>query len=120
MKFATLDLDFSICKINDISGVDFSRLFVFLSKTDEEISLVCESKHVPANATAVEPDWKGFRVDGVLDFGLVGVIASITKVLADAEISVFVVSTYNTDYVFLKFDDFDRGLELVKQTIKKG
>ncbi|MCL2837787.1 MAG: ACT domain-containing protein [Oscillospiraceae bacterium] len=120
MKFTSLDLDFSICKIKDTSDVDFSLPFVFLSKTDDEISLVCESAHVPTNAIAIEPNWKGFRIDGSLDFTLVGVIANITKVLADAEISVFVVSTYNTDYIFLKSNDFDRGLDLVTKTTKNG
>ena len=114
MTFTALDLAFSICKIQDISDVDFTRDFVFLSKTDEEISLVCESEYVPGAATVVESGWRAFRIDGILDFGMVGVIADITRVLADAGISVFVVSTYNTDYVLLKSHDFDKGLALLK------
>ena len=118
MVFKALDQDFSVCKIRDLCGVDFTRDFVFLSKTDEETSLVCESDCVPRDAVAVESGWKAFRIEGVLDFGLVGIIARITDVLAQADISVFVVSTYNTDYVFLKSHDFDKGLNLVKTSVE--
>jgi len=114
MIFTTLDLDFSICKIRDVSGVDLSREFVFLSKTDEEVSLVCPSDCTPRDALAVEAGWRAFRIDGILDFGLVGVVADITGVLAAAGISVFVISTYNTDYVFMKCHDFDKGLALLR------
>jgi len=114
MIFKAIDLDFSVCKVRDTDGIDLMRDFVFLSKTDEEISLVCEAAYVPKDAIAIEPGWKAFRVDGVLDFGLVGIIAEITKILANANISVFVVSTYNTDYVFVKSDDFDKAIKLLK------
>ena len=113
MTFTVLSADFTICKIKSISDVDFTRDFVFLSKTDEEISLVCESAHTPTDAIAAESDWRALRIDGVLDFNMVGVIAGITKVLAEADISVFVVSTYNTDYILLKSHDFDNGLAIL-------
>ena len=117
MKLTALDIDFSVCKIKDIHNIDFTRTFVFLSKTDEELSLVCESAYVPSDAIAIEAGWKAFRVAGTLDFGLIGIVANITQVLAEAGISVFVVSTYNTDYIFLKSKDFDKGLALVKQNV---
>jgi hypothetical protein len=113
MVFTSLESDFSVCKIRDIHGVDFNRNFVFLSKTDEEISLVCPSDCVPKDTVAVEIGWRGFRIDGILDFGLVGVISGITGTLANAGISVFVISTYNTDYVFIKSHDFDKALALL-------
>ena len=115
MRFKELGLDFSVCKISSADGVDFARGFVFLAKTDEELSLVCESAHVPEGALAVEPGWRAFRVEGVLDFGLVGIIAEFTGVLAEAGVSVFVVSTYNTDYALVKSRDFDRAMELLNR-----
>jgi len=114
MNIHKLEENFSVCKIQNISDADFSREFLFLSKTDEEISLVCETDFVPGNATAVENGWKGFRIVGVLDFGMVGVIAKISALLAEAGISVFVVSTYNTDYVFIKEENFERAVELLQ------
>ena len=113
MILEKIDADFSVCKIIDMRGVDFSRPFVFLSKTDEELSLVCESSYVPECATDVEAGWKAFRVAGTLDFGLIGVVARISNILADAEISIFVISTYNTDYILLKAESFDKGLRVL-------
>lgn len=111
MNLNVLPQAFSVCQISDLSGVDFTREFVFLSKTDEELSLVCETAAVPANAAAREDGWRGFRVCGVLDFSLVGILAELSGILAKAGISIFAVSTYNTDYLFTKADVFDRALE---------
>ena len=118
MKITALKQNFSVCKIRDVRDADFSREFAFLSKTDEEISLVCETEYVPNDAIAVEPGWRAFRIDGTLDFGLVGIVAKITEVLAQAGISVFVISTYNTDYVLLKSHEFVKGLNLVENSIE--
>jgi len=117
MEVVAINLDFSICKIKNISDADFTRGFVFLSKTDEEISLVCESAYAPVDAIIKEAGWKAFRIAGTLDFSMVGVIASISRVLSEAGISVFVVSTYNTDYVFMKSGDFDRAMELLESKL---
>ncbi|MCL1787412.1 MAG: ACT domain-containing protein, partial [Defluviitaleaceae bacterium] len=73
MKLEIVQGDFSVCQITSLEGVDFSREFVCLSKTDEEISLVCETAFVPPHVVAFEPGWKGLKVAGVLDFGMVGV-----------------------------------------------
>jgi len=115
MKLRCLSQDFTICQIDNAEKVDFSRDFVFVSRTPDEISLVCETACVPEGATAREDGWRAFVVDGVLDFDMVGVIAKISHVLAKAEISLFVVSTYNTDYVLLKADDFELGIEVLVQ-----
>ena len=116
METVRIHVDFSVCKLHDLAHVDFSRDFVFLSKTDEETSLVCESSFVPRNAIAVETGWKAFRIAGILDFGLIGIIAKITNILAEANVSVFVVSTYNTDYVFLKAIDFEQSIALLENS----
>ena len=93
--------------------IDFTRDFIFLSKTDDEISLVCESAYAPDNAVISEPDWKALKISGILDFGLTGVIAKISGLLAEANISVFVISTYNTDYILLKSANFDNGVKIL-------
>ena len=111
MELQKLEHNFTVCKVETTEQVDFSREFVFLSKTDEEISLVCESEYVPSNATASEAGWKGLRIVGVLDFGLVGVLAKIANILAESGISIFAVSTYNTDYIFIKAIHFDKAIQ---------
>ena len=113
MELQRLDYDFSICKISNVDNVDFSREFVFLSKTNDEISLVCETSHIPSNTIISDSGWKAFKVSGMLDFGMIGVVAKISDILAKAEISIFVVSTYNTDYIFLKAENFDKGIQVL-------
>ena len=110
MNLQVLPQAFTVCQVSDVSTVDFKREFVFLSKTDDEQSLVCETAFVPANAAAREDGWRGFRVCGVLDFSLVGILASISGLLAGQGISIFAVSTYNTDYLFTKAEVFDRAI----------
>jgi hypothetical protein len=111
MNLQVLPQAFTVCQVLDVTTIDFTREFVFFSKTDEEFSLVCETASVPASTIAREDGWRGFRVCGVLDFSLVGILAKISGLLAEQGISIFVVSTYNTDYLFTKSEAFDRALE---------
>lgn len=108
MNLRILSTDFSICKIKNLKDVNFEDEFVFIGKTDEEISLVCSKKYVPQEYIECDNGWKGFRIEGVLDFSLVGI-------LAENEISIFAVSTYNTDYILLKADKFDKAVEILKK-----
>lgn len=113
MDIKPLEYDFSVCKVADLSKVDVADEFVFVGKTDEEISLVCLTYSVPENVTEKSDGWKGFRVCGVLDFSLVGILSGISGVLADAGIGIFSVSTYNTDYIFVKQENFKKSLDLL-------
>lgn len=104
---------FSICKIKDVRNINWDSKYIFLGKTDDEISLVCDAREVPSNATDIDNDWKGFRVAGELEFSLIGIIAKISAILSDNNISIFVVSTYNTDYIFVKSKDFDCAINIL-------
>ena len=115
MKLQRLSKTFSVCKLSDISGIPWQEEHCFVSKTDEELSLVCETEHIPATALAREDGWRGFRIEGMLDFSMVGVLARIASLLAEHEISIFAVSTYNTDYIFTKAESFDPALALMQQ-----
>lgn len=110
MNLKILPQVFTVCQLPDVSGVDFSREFVYFSRTDEELSLVCETEFIPTNTLVREDGWRGFRVRGVLEFSLVGILAKISGILAEQGISIFAVSTYNTDYIFTKADVFDRAI----------
>ena len=109
MTIEVLDGAFSVCKAADFSGVDLNSGVCFLARTDEENSLVCETRRVPTNVTAREDGWRAFRIAGVLDFSLIGILAKIASLLAEQGISIFAVSTYNTDYVLTK--EMDRALD---------
>ena len=113
MKLKILNRDFSVCKVTDYSLVNLDAEYTFLGRTDEEHSLVCPTSQVPSNTTERDDGWNGFRIQGVLDFSLVGILAKIAGVLAEHGISIFAVSTYNTDYVFLKKENYQKALEIL-------
>lgn len=113
MKIKPIGTSFSICKVKDYSGVDLNRPYCFLGRTDEECSLVCPTQDVPAHAIAREDGWKAFRIEGVLDFSLIGVLAKITALLAEQQIPVFALSTYNTDYFLTKQAQYEKALAVL-------
>ena len=76
---------------------------------------MCPTKDAPADTVAREDGWRGLRVAGTLDFSLIGILADLTGVLRDAGISVFCLSTYDTDYVLTRADRFDEALRALAQ-----
>ena len=100
----------SVCQVPSVTSLPLDAPMYFVGRTEEEISLVCPVEHVPADTTAREDGWRGFRIGGTLDFSLIGILADITAVLKAEDISVFCLSTYNTDYVLTKADRFDEAL----------
>ena len=115
MELKVINEDFSVCKITDLQDVDFADEFFFLSGTDEELSLVCRTQSVPRSTIEAEHGWKGFRVQGVLDFSLIGILSKLSSLLADNGISIFAVSTYNTDYILIKEDKFEDALAILEK-----
>lgn len=107
MRIEVLPLEFTVCKVADFSEVDLDRPFTFTGRTDGERSLVCPAEDAPANALGRADGWVALRVSGQLDFSLVGVISEISSALADAEIPVFVISTFDTDYVLVRREHID-------------
>ena len=114
MTIRPLPQCFTVCQIDSIEKSDLSAPFTFLSRTDEEISLVCPTHLCPAETIRREDGWKGFGICGVLDFSLIGILAKISSLLAENGISIFVLSTYNTDYVLVKEENFSRALALLQ------
>ncbi|MCR5543024.1 MAG: ACT domain-containing protein [Eubacterium sp.] len=114
MELKKLDYKLTVCKVADISAIDLSTEFFFIGKTDEEISLVCKTEDTPESTIEREDGWKGFRIQGVLDFSLIGILSKITGILADHKIGVFAVSTYNTDYILVKEENFELSLKVLE------
>lgn len=115
MVLQVIDKLFTVCKVEDYACVDLQAEYVFLSKTDEELSLVCETSDTPPNVLAREDGWRAFRIEGTLDFSLVGILASITTLLADAGIGIFAISTFNTDYILVKAENLNPALQVLAQ-----
>lgn len=107
--------DFTVCKVQDFSQVNWRAAYCFTGKTDEENSLVCLTEDVPENTTAREDGWRAFRISGTLDFSLVGILARISALLAQSGIAIFALSTYNTDYVLTKAADFLPALNILRE-----
>lgn len=94
--------DFSVSQVKAIEPILLAEPFVFVGRTDEELSVVCPTERVPADTVAREDGWVCFRIAGPLDFSLVGILAPIASVLAENRIGIFAVSTFNTDYILTK------------------
>jgi hypothetical protein len=83
--------------------------FSSITRTESELSIVCEGALVPAAVRAVH-GWRCFEVEGPFEFSIVGVIAALTKPLADADVSVFTVATFDTDYILVRGEDLERAI----------
>ena len=114
MELKLLHKDFSVCKVEDFSQVNLHGEYCFIGKTDEENSLVCMTEEIPSNVIRRDDGWKGFRIQGVLDFSLIGILAEISAILAENGISIFAVSTYNTDYILIKNEKYQKALDVLK------
>ena len=115
MVLKKLEYDLTVCKVRSISNIDFGDDLYFVGKTDEELSLVCTINRVPEDTLERDDGWKGFRIQGVLDFSLIGILSGISTILAGNNIGIFAVSTYNTDYVFVKKENYDKALLVLEE-----
>ena len=104
LKLAILDSEYTVHRFSPESEIPANALtgnFLSITRTDDELSIVCDAD-IPLNSDKSESGWSCIRVLGPLDFGLTGILAKIASVLAEAEISIFAISTYDTDYILVK------------------
>ena len=113
MDLTAIKDSITVCKVSDISEIDMTKDFFFLAKTNDEISLVCKTEQAPANCISREDGWKGFYIDGMLDLSMVGVLAKISTILAENGISIFSMSTYNTDYILVKEHKWGKAMSVL-------
>jgi len=83
--------------------------FFSITKTLDELSIVCSTESIPINVRC-EKDWRILKIEGTLAFSLIGIIASISTILAQTGISIFAISTYDTDYILVKNKDIDNAI----------
>lgn len=113
MRLKKLPYNLTVCKVEDISAINLSAEFFFIGRTDEELSLVCRTEDAPENMVERDDGWRGFRIEGVLDFSLIGILSKLSTILAENQIGIFAVSTYNTDYILVKAENFDRAMDVL-------
>jgi hypothetical protein len=119
MKLKILDSTFSVVKFPPAETIPLwalnSNVFS-ITRTDEELSIVCPSECLPINEQIkdVENDWKCIKVEGVLDFSLTGILSSLANTLAENKISIFAISTFNTDYLLVKSHSIEKARVLLE------
>lgn len=113
MKLKTLPFAITLCKLHSLDGVNLATAFFFIAKAQDEITLVCKTEDVPGTTEKREDGWRAFYIDEILDFTLIGILSKISTLLAENGISIFAASTYDTDYILVKAQDFARALSLL-------
>lgn len=100
----------TICRLDARAPIpDWARGdFVAITRTRDELAIVCAQSNVP-DGIVCERDWRALRVVGHLDFALIGILASLSAPLADAGLSIFALSTFDTDYILVKARDLDKA-----------
>jgi uncharacterized protein len=111
MNLSLLPSTFAICRLDAVDAIPVWALtgsFFTITRTEEELSIVCEQAVIdPEHGMThikIEPGWRCLKLIGPIPFETVGVIAALTKALADQGISVSPIATYDTDYLFVKND----------------
>ena len=113
MELKKIDYNLTVCKVRDVSDIDTTAEFFFIGKTDEELSLVCKTEDTPVDTIERDDGWKAFRIQGTLDFSLIGILSKLSGILANHKIGIFAVSTYNTDYILVKEENYVKALEVL-------
>ena len=89
-----------------------------ITKTPEELSVVCQENNIPENISVdvrAERGWSCLKIEGPLDFGLTGILAGISRILAENGISIFAISTYDTDYILVKETDLEHAVKALAE-----
>ena len=116
LELQLLEFDLAIAKLTDIDQLEKlveNSSFISITKTDDEISLVIESGALPDNQFA-NVGWNAFKLIGPLDFSLVGILQKVIQPLSENGISIFTISTFNTDYVLVKKEQIETAIALLK------
>lgn len=114
-KILTMTLlkdNFGVCRMESDDVIPKWAMdsdFYSVTKTMDELSIVCRLDSIPSNIKC-ERDWRTLKVEGPLDFSLVGILAAISTILANEGISIFAISTYDTDYILVKEKDVENAI----------
>jgi uncharacterized protein len=114
LKLQVLPSRFAVCRLAPGAAIPYwvagKAEFVSITRTSAELSVVCPEWSVPA-ATQCGRGWRALQVAGPLDFSLTGILVSVARPLAEAGVSIFAVSTYDTDYVLVREECLDRAID---------
>ena len=120
ITLSVLETTIAICKFDndtDISSGLLKSNFISITKTADELSIVCDQSRIQeeSKAISIETNWRALKVEGPLDFSLTGVLSSLLQPLAEQKISIFALSTYDTDYILVKEKDLRKAVETLQK-----
>ena len=118
MKLEILDNKLKVVKLKVdeiVPQIVFKQEFYSITKTDEELSIVV-NEDIDIQSDIIEYNWRAIKIVGTLDFSLIGILSQISTILAQARLSIFAISTYNTDYILVKEDKLLKANEILKQS----
>ena len=107
---------YSVCRLNkndEIPKWIFQEEFFSITKTDEELSVVCLQDKIKENIKC-EKDLRILKIEGPLDFSLIGILSRISTLMANNGISIFAISTYDTDYILIKEESINKAIEVLE------
>jgi hypothetical protein len=122
LKLSLFKDKYIVCKLNKndrIPAWAYRGDFFSITKTFDELSLVCLEKNIESEELdediLCERDWRIFKVEGRLDFSLIGIMANLSGIMKEAGVSIFALSTYDTDYIMVKDDKADEAVKALKE-----
>jgi hypothetical protein len=117
MNLTILPDPLAICRLSPAEDVpEWAMIgeFVSITHTGDELSIVCAAEHVPSGVKA-DREWRALKVEGPLDLALTGILASLANPLAEAQINIFAISTFDTDYLLVKGYNVARACDVLRQ-----
>lgn len=114
MKLSILKEQLSVIQVAQLDKIDLTIKPLFIGVTEEEISVVLPTEKVPVETIKQKDNWCGIKNEGPLDFALVGILSKLSSLLASYNISIFALSTYNTDYILVKKDDLNTTVDILE------
>jgi len=121
LSISTIPWDYAICRLDALANIpdwaiEWSELFSSVTRTNNELSILCDQTRVPTDFNwEISKDRKWLKVDGILDFALTWILANIARILVEADISIFAISTYDTDYIFVDRVNLEKTLNVLKE-----
>lgn len=115
MKLKLFAEKYAVCRLNNDSKIPEwidTKNFYSITKTEDELSVVCSNNNIPSDVKS-EKEWRILKILGPLDFSLIGILSKLSGLLAENKISIFAISTYDTDYILIKEKDIENACKIL-------